>query len=124
MKYSELRRLCDECLCGIAGDIVDNILSGMDEDEEINEWDMDDRISEEIDSYMTYYSDAWDYLQDNGITDFSDAIANGCEDVTSIACYYALEEVRDEVNNYWYDYEDTEEEPEEEDSEESEEEDE
>ena len=109
MKYAELRRLCDESLAGISEDIIDNILSGMDEDEEFDIEDIECRIDEELDSYFTYYSDAWEYLQDNNITDFEDAFYEwNATGICSIACYYAHGEVCSELEYYWDEYEDTE----------------
>lgn len=67
------------------------------ETDEISE----DEITEELYSYIdfTCYSDAWDYLRDNQITDFSDAIQEfGATDVCSIACYYCEQE----INAYIY----------------------
>ena len=118
MKYAELKKLCEESLSGLAYDITDNILSGICEDEEIDQSDFESRLSEELDSYFTYYSDAWEYLEDNNITDFEDAFYEwNATDICSIACYYAYTEVLDEVNTYWDEYEDSleseEEEPEE-----------
>lgn len=108
MKYAELRNMCEESLSGLAYDITDNILSGMDEDEEIDQSDFEDRINEEIDNYFIYYQDAWEYLQDNNITDFEDAIRDwGCTDICAIASYYARDEVLNDIMCYWDEYEDS-----------------
>lgn len=117
MKYSELRRLCDESLSGISETIIDYVLCGLDEEEDIDYdiEDIEERINEELDNYFTYYSDAWEYLQDNCITDFEDAFYEwNATDICSIACYYAHEEVLSDLQSYWDEYEGSEE-PEEED---------
>ena len=58
------------------------------------EWDIDnleidvDLVNEKVNDYFIYYSDAWEYLQDNDITDFQYAFKWGCTDICSIATYY------------------------------------
>lgn len=111
MKKSELKRLCDECLSGMCEDIISSVVDNMYDDQEYDSLDdlMDD-VMYELDSYFTYYSDAWDYLQDNCITDFDEAIKEwGVHDVCGIACYYAREEIWDDVSAYWDEYEGTDE---------------
>ena len=49
---------------------------------------------EEVDREFIYYSDAFNYLMDNNITDFEDAFKEfGATNVCGIAYYYCLNEV-------------------------------
>lgn len=58
------------------------------------EWDIEhleidtDLVNEKVNDYFIYYNDAYDYLQDNNITDFEDAFNNGYTDICGIATYY------------------------------------
>lgn len=52
----------------------------------------DDKVIELLSDYFMYYSDAFDYLQNNDITDFDEAIEMGNRDICSIATYYLLRE--------------------------------
>jgi len=54
--------------------------------------DMIDNLPFEVERELIYYSQSFNYLMDNNITDFKDAISNGANDVTSIASYYLYEE--------------------------------
>lgn len=122
MKYETLKRLISENLDGVALDIATNVCELWDEGDEISYDDFVDEIAQECDSWFTYYSDAWEYLQDENITDFEEAFQEwAVTDICGIACYYAEQRVRDDVWNWWGTYEQGE--YEEEDSEESEEED-
>ena len=108
MKYASLKRLCEESLTGISEVIIDYVLGGLDEEENIDYdiEDIEERINEELDNYFTYYSDAWEYLQDNNITDFEDAFYEwNATDICGIACYYAHEEVMSDLQYYWDEYE-------------------
>ena len=108
MKYAELQRMRDEALYGFYADIVDYILDTMNEDGEIDQETFEERLSEELDSYFTYYDDAWEYLQDNNITDFEDAFYEwNVTGICGIACYYAYHDVIDIVYQYWDEYEDS-----------------
>lgn len=105
MRYEELKDAIEEaqqCASGTAETVLEYVLDRFSEyeytEDEIDEYEVWDAISEEIDSYFTYYSDAWDYLQDNSITDFEDAIRDGgCMDICSIAYYYLDAEIRDNL---------------------------
>lgn len=52
----------------------------------------DDVVIEKIDNYFVYYSDAWEYLSNNHITDFEEAMEYGLTNVCAIATYYLNEE--------------------------------
>lgn len=56
-------------------------------------YDVYNDIFELVDNEIIYYSDSWRYLQDSGITDFSEAINDGCHTLTEIAGYYLQDEV-------------------------------
>ena len=106
MRKNQLQQFIENELTGIGYDIGFNILDRLEDGEEIDTSDFDDMLNEELDSWFTYYDDAWDYLRDNNITDFSDAIHEwGATDICGIACYYAREEIWDAVNRYWDNYE-------------------
>ena len=101
MRYEELKDAIENAGCSVsnvAQDVLVYVLDRFDEDDEIEEDDVYDAIRDECDSYFTYYSDAWDYLIDNNITDFEDAIRyGGCENVSSIAYYYLEQEINDNL---------------------------
>ena len=106
MLIRTLKRLKDEELYGFESDIVDNIIDSYDDEEEIDYDTFLERLEEELGSYFTYYSDAFDFLQENNITDFNDAIQEwGATDVCAIACYYAREQVSESVYSCWEEYE-------------------
>lgn len=106
MRKAQLQKFIENELIGIGYDIGFNILDRLEDDEDIDTSEFDDMLNEELDSWFTYYEDAWEYLQDNNITDFSDAIHEwGATDICAIAMYYAREEIWDCVNRYWDDYE-------------------
>ena len=48
--------------------------------------------------YFVYNFDAWDYLQENSIADFSDAISEGYTDIVGIANYYFFENAVAEID--------------------------
>lgn len=54
--------------------------------------DMIDNLPFEVERELIYYSQSFNYLMDNNIVDFEDAINNGANDITSIASYYLYEE--------------------------------
>ena len=112
MKYAKLKELC-ESMCGEVGDICMYVLDRFDEDDEIDFDTFLECASEEIDSYFTYYDDAWSYLQDNQITDFKEAFYEwNATDVCGIACYYLYEQLSSDVGDYWDYYEEQEDEEE------------
>lgn len=105
MRKEQLQKLIENELSGISYDIGFNILDRLEDDEDIDIYQMEDLINEEIDGWFIYYSDAWDYLQDNQITDFSEAIQEwGATDICAIATYYAREEIENDFNYYWDEY--------------------
>ena len=57
-------------------------------------------VEEEIDDSLIYYASAWQYLQQSGITDFEEAIQEGCTTLTSIACYYLRLDVYDILGQF------------------------
>lgn len=81
MRWEHNELAIDTCIY-----VCDRIIEGKLE----NCWDY---LEEEIDDAMIYYSRCWEYLENAGITDFKEAIENGCETLTQIACYYLREEV-------------------------------
>ena len=101
MTYNELKDAIESVQHAVSDDacnVLDYILDRYsDEDEDIDEYDVYDAIIEECDSYLIYYSDAWEYLSSNNITDFDEAIAEGNKDVCSIACYYLTQEINDNL---------------------------
>lgn len=102
MLYEELKEAISNAQCSVssvASDVLDNVLDRYDEDDEdIDEWDVWDAIDEEIDNYFIYYSDAWDYLQETGTTDFDEAIHEGCTGICEFACYYLRDEIASELH--------------------------
>ena len=81
-----------------ASDVLQYVLDRWDEgDDDISECDVYDAVMEECDSYFIYYSDAWDYLRDNNITDFFDAVNNGCDNICSIAYWYLQQEINENL---------------------------
>ena len=104
MRYSRVKEIIYDNLSGQELDIAEYALDHFNDGDSISEEDFEEALREEIDSYFTYYSDAWDYLSDNNITDFGEAIHYGmCYDVCSIACYYAEENIKNEVFGNWND---------------------
>ena len=93
-----LRKLLEErehVLSQQAYAIIDSVLDYVDEYDDIDE--LDEEIRHEIDNSIIYYCDAWNYLQENQITDFYEAINEfGLTGVTSIACYYIMDEIQKE----------------------------
>ena len=102
MRYEELKDAIKNAkvnLSDMACHVFDYVLDRFDEtDEDIDENDVYDAVYEECDSMFIYYSDAWDYLQDQCITDFTEAIDNvGAKNICGIACYYLEQEVLDSL---------------------------
>lgn len=95
IKY-EFSKLAVKVMTEILDDFYDNEYYEVADGEIIYEA-FEDKLFEGIDDALIYYADSWDYLIDQKITDFSDAIGNGCSALTSIAAYY-LEE---ELMNFW-----------------------
>lgn len=95
MNARELRRILEESnLSATAYDIVNNVIDYICEEPE--EYDIRDEIMNEIDSQFMYYDDAWNYLQEQNITDFTDAIREfGVTDIMGIASYYLLDEIEE-----------------------------
>ena len=81
MRWEHNELAIDTCIY-----VCDRIIEGKFD----NCWDY---LEEEIDDAMIYYSRCWEYLEKTGQTDFKEAIGNGCETLTQIACYYLREEV-------------------------------
>lgn len=48
---------------------------------------------------FVYYSDAFEYLQNNNITDIKDAIDEGYTDIVSIANYYYYQHSMEEIDD-------------------------
>lgn len=96
MKSKELREILENAdLSPTAYDIVDNVLCEIGDD--VDEYDLRDEIMNEIDSQFIYYGDAWNYLQEQDITDFTNAIREfGCTDLMGIASYFVLEEIEEQ----------------------------
>lgn len=96
MKARELREILENAdLSATAYDIVDAVLDNIGED--VDEYDLRDEVLNEIDSQFIYYDDAWNYLQEQDITDFTNAIREfGCTDLMGIASYYVLEEIEEQ----------------------------
>lgn len=77
-----------------AQNVIENVYTNYDE-----KIPLEDRIFEEVGEYFIYYSDAFNYLRDNHIYDFEDAISEGFgKNVCSIASYYLEQEVFDLLN--------------------------
>ena len=104
MRYETLKNAIEEAQCDLSDvctDILDNVLNMFDESmDDIDVDDVYDILNQECDDYFIYYDDAWDYLRDNSITDFDDAVANGCTNVCAIACWYAYQEISDNLELY------------------------
>lgn len=54
-----------------------------------------DNVYDASDSVFTYWSDAFEYLNNQSIPDFKEAIAEGHSRIESIAWYYLMEEVHE-----------------------------
>ena len=110
MKKATLLRMIEGNLTGTAYDIAYAVADNYEDDKDISEDDFYDDLIYEVDSYFTYYSDVWDYLQDNGITDFSEAIDEWqVTDICGFACYSVEQEIRDTLSSEWDSYESEEE---------------
>lgn len=79
--------------------VLEAVVGNMYEDENIGEYDLEQRVYEEVSEYFIYYSDAWNYLMDEYISDFADAMREGCTDVCAIASYYLREAVIEYMQN-------------------------
>ena len=102
MRKCQLQKLIENELSGISYDIGFQILDRLEDGEEIDQWQFEDMLHEELDSWFTYYDDAWDYLRDNNITDFTEAIREwDATDICAIAFYYAYDNICHEVNVCW-----------------------
>lgn len=66
---------------------IDNFNNDKDGLYEIDEI-MDDLHQQILDNDMIYYNDCWDYLINNNITDFIEAIEDGYVTIEGIANYY------------------------------------
>ena len=100
MDYEYLKEAIQSAQCDVsdvASSVLDYVLDRFDGEEEIDEDDVYDAIREESDSYFIYYDDAYDYLRDNCITDFDEAIGDGCTSVCSIAYYYLVQEIEENL---------------------------
>lgn len=114
MLYNRVKRMINESVDSEFVDVFENALEHFDQDEDVDEYDYEDAIRDECDSWFIYYQDAWDYLQDNNITDFDEAIDEwGAKDVCAIACYYFVEACMRELSEYWDEYAYSDEDPEE-----------
>lgn len=69
-----------------------NILEVADQNAEISNIDINE-LMEEHGAYaeLVYYKDCYKFLQEEDITEYYDAIANGCNDLISITNYYLNE---------------------------------
>ena len=109
MKYAQFRELVENAdgeIHDILSIVLDNLRNSHLEWEEIDETEVYEEILDVVDGYFTYYSDAWDYLQVNGITDFSEAYDEWeATDVCVIATYYAYQDACDYVSQNWSEYE-------------------
>ena len=93
MTLKELREMSRDGMSDEAINVIDNVIDNY-EKEEDDEEDVYDNLWNECDEAFIYYSDAFRYLEDNNITDFSEAINEfGCKNVCSIACYYLMQEL-------------------------------
>lgn len=92
-RLNDLENIAEDVIDDDLDDILSDINALRDrvDDIEYSE-ELTDALHEEMDRAFIYYSDAWDYLQERGITDFEDAFKNGCTNICSIAYYYLSEE--------------------------------
>lgn len=105
MRYEELKDAIERAQCHVSGTaetvlgyVLDDFSEYEDIEDEIEECDVWDAIYQSVDDYFIYYSDAWDYLQEESITDFTEAIDNvGARDVCAIAYYYLQQEILDNL---------------------------
>lgn len=105
MLYEYVKRMIDESITDNI-DIFENALKHFSEGDDITQEDFEDALREECDYMFTYYSDAWDYLIENNITDFEDAMYEwNATGVCSIACYYLTQSVFEELGGNWDEYE-------------------
>lgn len=57
--------------------------------------DLDSAINDYCDTAFIYYDEAWDFLREENITDFTEAIDEfGAKTVCQIACYYLENDIR------------------------------
>ncbi len=117
MRKSTFKRLLEDYsneLSSQAYNVLDCISDDLDT---LTQDDIQDNLYNYLDGEFIYYSDAFDYLTDNNITDFEDAIKNyGAYDVCSIACYCLEQEIMNFLYEQW-DYYESEEDEEDEDEE-------
>lgn len=75
-----------------------------DKEEDINNIDINELIEENgAFPELIYYNDCWNFLQEENITDFEEAIAIGYKDIMSIATYYLnayIGEAFEHLKNY------------------------
>lgn len=92
--YDELNELCIRVENAETEQELDDIESDLDDLAlEIDNMTLDhDKVIDAISDYFIYYSDAFDYLQNQDITDFTEAIEYGYKDICSIATFYLLKE--------------------------------
>lgn len=73
----------------IEKEIINILEDYADPEEDINNIDINDLIQENgAFPELIYYRDCWNFLQEEDITNFEEAIAIGYKDITSIATYY------------------------------------
>lgn len=73
----------------IEKEIINILEDYADQEEDINNIDINNLIEENgAFPELIYYHDCWSFLQEEDITDFSEAIENGYNDITGIANYY------------------------------------
>jgi len=95
MTKEELQEMFDaDELSEEALSVIENVLNNnkdLEDDDEID----DEKIFQEVDSALIYYSDAYNYLSQNVPQgDFSDAINEyGAKTATDIAAYYLIQEI-------------------------------
>ena len=95
MNKEDLKAKLDNLsLSALAEDIIRDMI-----DENDNFQDLYDNYPYEIDRSLIYYSDAFNYLMDENITDYEDAINWGATNITSIAYYYLTEEISNALND-------------------------
>lgn len=81
-------------------EIINILEDYADQEENINNIDINELIEENrAFPELIYYRDCWNFLQEEDITDFSEAIENGYNDITGIANYYLNAYIEDAFKN-------------------------
>lgn len=89
MKVKQFINKANEFNLTILEKEVLSILEIADQSAEIDSVDIDELMqTNAVYAELVYYKDCYKFFQEEDITEYDDAIANGCTDLLSIANYY------------------------------------